>query len=639
MYIAPPVREQERLATLAPVNNFDAIVVGGGHAGIEAALAAARLGCQVALVTFERAGIGRMSCNPAIGGVAKGQMVREIDALGGAMARLIDATGIQFRMLNTSKGAAVISPRAQADKAEYARAAREMVEGTAGVTVIEGEALRLIVNRDSSFEHRVSGTEAASNHASRITNLEISGVQLANGREIRAPRVILTTGTFLGGLMHCGEEKTVGGRVGEKASVGLSEQLRALGFRTGRLKTGTPPRLDGDTIEWSRLSEQKGDDPPVPFSFLNEAIAQPQVSCFLTHTNERTHDIIARNLHRSPLYSGQIVGRGPRYCPSIEDKIKRFADKTSHHIFLEPEGRSTREVYPNGISTSMPRDVQDEIVRSIVGLERARIVRYGYAVEYDFVPPTQIYPTMETKLVRGLYLAGQINGTTGYEEAAAQGLMAGINAALSLQGQEPLVLGRDQAYIGVLIDDLTTRGTEEPYRMFTSLAEYRLRLRSDNADMRLTPLAIARGLADDARRRAFESKLAAMNAARAQLEAMRVEGKSVWERLRSPQFTWQEAAERCPACNDLPVSSVLTLETDARYAGYAELEEREISRMKDLDKVGLPPTLDFNKISALRLEAREKLTKVRPLTLGQAARIPGIGPADLAVVRVYLVSK
>jgi tRNA uridine 5-carboxymethylaminomethyl modification enzyme len=619
--------------------DFDVIVVGGGHAGIEAALAAARLGARVALVTFERTGIGRMSCNPAIGGVAKGQIVREIDALGGAMGQLIDATGIQFRMLNTSKGAAVISPRAQADKAEYARAAREMVESAPGITVVEGEAVRLETSRDSRFEIRDSGTAALSNLEPRISNVGISGLRLADGRELSAPRIILTTGTFLGGLMHCGEEQTVGGRVGEKASVGLSAQLRELGFRMGRLKTGTPPRLDGDTIDWSRAEEQRGDDPPVPFSYLNERITQRQVSCFITHTNERTHDIIARNLHRSPLYSGQIQGRGPRYCPSIEDKIKRFADKTSHNIFLEPEGLSTREVYPNGISTSLPRDVQYEIIASIAGLEKARIVRYGYAVEYDFVPPTQIFATMETKLVRGLYLAGQINGTTGYEEAAAQGLMAGLNAALSLLGQEPLVLRRDQAYIGVLIDDLTTRGTDEPYRMFTSLAEYRLRLRSDNADLRLTPIAIARGFASAGRVAVFEAKRVAIEQARRELENTRHNGKSLWQWLRSPDFPWGDAAARCPKAAGLAVSSARTLETEARYAGYVELEEREIGRMRDLENIGVPAALDFERIDALRKEAREKLSRVRPANLGQASRIPGIGPGDLSVLRIYLASQ
>lgn len=618
---------------------FDVIVVGGGHAGIEAALAASRLGCRVALVTFERAGIGRMSCNPAIGGVAKGQIVREIDALGGAMGRLIDATGIQFRMLNTSKGAAVISPRAQADKAAYQRAAQAMVEA-AGLEIIEGEAVDLLI-QDSGFKIRDS--EGVSDHS--ILNLEspilnrVTGVRLANGRELRAPRVVLTTGTFLGGLLHYGEDKIVGGRAGEKAALGLSGRLRELGFRLGRLKTGTPPRLDGGTIDWTKVEEQKGDDPPRPFSFLTGQVTQPQMSCFITRTNERTHKVIADNLARSPLYSGQIVGVGPRYCPSIEDKIKRFADKTSHHVFLEPEGRDTTEVYPNGISTSMPRDVQDQMVRTMQGLENARIVRYGYAVEYDFVPPTQVDATLQTKLVGGLYLAGQINGTTGYEEAAAQGLMAGLNAALTLAGKAPVVLRRDQAYIGVLIDDLTTRGTDEPYRMFTSLAEYRLRLRADNADRRLTPLGDALGCIDGSRRARFAAKAADIAKAEALLREARWDGKSAWDQMRSPQLAWNDVLARVPGLGGLDAEALETVQHDARYAGYMERENIEAARLAELESIRLPAGLDLSEVGHLRKEAREKLRRVQPLTLGQASRIPGIGPADLLVLRTLLRAK
>lgn len=618
---------------------FDVIVVGGGHAGIEAALAASRLGCRVALVTFERGGIGRMSCNPAIGGVAKGQIVREIDALGGAMGRLIDATGIQFRMLNTSKGAAVISPRAQADKAAYQQAAQAMVEA-AGLEIVEGEAVDLLI-QDSGFKIQ----DSASVPGAPILNLEspilnrVAGVRLADGREIRAPRVILTTGTFLGGLLHYGEDKIAGGRAGEKAALGLSGRLRELGFRLGRLKTGTPPRLDGNTIDWTKVDEQKGDDPPRPFSFLTGQVTQPQMSCFITRTNERTHKVISDNLARSPLYSGQIVGVGPRYCPSIEDKIKRFADKTSHNVFLEPEGRDTSEVYPNGISTSMPRDVQDRIVRTMEGLENARIVRYGYAVEYDFVPPTQVDATLQTKLVAGLYLAGQINGTTGYEEAAAQGLMAGLNAALTLANKAPVVLRRDQAYIGVLIDDLTTRGTDEPYRMFTSLAEYRLRLRSDNADRRLTPLGRALGCIDASRDARFAAKSADCTRAEALLRSARWEGKSAWEQLRSPQLTWPEVLARVPELATLDAEARETVQHDARYAGYMERENIEAARLAELESIRLPASLDLAAIGPLRKEAREKLGRIRPLTLGQASRIPGIGPADLLVLRTVLRAK
>ncbi|MCK6483849.1 MAG: tRNA uridine-5-carboxymethylaminomethyl(34) synthesis enzyme MnmG [Phycisphaerae bacterium] len=596
---------------------YEVLIVGGGHAGAEAAWAAARLGVPTAMITFDRSAIGRMSCNPAIGGIGKGQMVREIDALGGLMGLAADAAGIQFRILNRSKGPAVQAPRAQCDRRLYEAFVQRLLGETPGLTILDGSVDEILT--DDRAPPRVCG------------------VRLADGRTIRAAAVVLTTGTFLRALMHCGERQSTGGRIGEASAERLSVELRRLGLELGRLKTGTPPRVARDSVNDAALVEQPGDEPPRPFSFLNDTIANRQVCCWITHTNETVHELIRANLHRAPMYSGQIASRGPRYCPSIEDKVVRFADKPRHQVFLEPEGYDSDRIYCNGISTSLPPDVQAALVRSIVGLENARVVQWGYAVEYDFVPPHQTRATLESKVVGGLYLAGQINGTSGYEEAAGQGLVAGANAALAVMGREPLILSRDASYIGVMADDLVTRGVTEPYRMFTSRAEHRLSLRSDNADVRLTPIGRRIGLVDDVRWAGFEERRRTAAAFEAWLSARRRDGRPLRDWLVRPDVDWREAVRHCGW--SVFDSAVEAFVTDLRYAGYLERQAAEIQRMAAMDARAIPAGFDFLGVPGLRAEACERFAGVGPSSLGQARRISGITPADVALLALHLTSR
>ena len=596
-------------------NEFDCIVIGAGHAGVEAAYAAAKIGCKTALLTMSKKTIAAMSCNPAIGGLAKGQIVREVDALGGLMGLAIDAIGIQFRILNISKGPAVQSPRAQADKYKYSAWMREKLEQTENLTIIETTAADITVEDN-----------------------KVRAVVCKDGSSYRTQTIIVTTGTFLRGLMHVGAEQSSGGRLGEPSSEELSLALERIGLKLGRLKTGTPPRLDASTVDFDKLEVQYGDKEPVPFSFITDRIDREQIPCWVTYTNENIHKLLRDNLDKAPLYTGQIKSTGPRYCPSIETKVVRFADKKRHQIFLEPEQEDVRTIYCNGISTSLPKDIQERLLKLLPGTEKAKIIHYAYAIEYDYCPPEQLCPNLETKKISGLFLAGQINGTSGYEEAAGQGIIAGINAAGKVLNKEPLILGRDQGYIGVMIDDLLTKGIDEPYRMFTSRAEFRLSLRADNADRRLTPIGKSVGLVDEMRWEKYQNKIANLEKLKDYLRNRRSVGLSLWEQLGQPGnslcATLFDNSDVINAGFSKDVLDAAII--DAKYQGYLDKQQRLAAGFRNLENKKIPADLDYDSIIHLKAEAKQKLARFRPATLAQASRISGITPADIIVIQIHL---